>query len=60
MKKDLMSYCGDGVLDAADKYWNNAKKQTLLRRLTVIGVAALLGAGIIAAAFITRARETTS
>lgn len=56
MKKDLMSYCGDDILDAADKYWNNAKKQTLLRRLTVIGVAALLGVGIIAAALLTAAK----
>ena len=56
MKKDLMSYCGDGVLDAADKYWKNAKKQAVLRRLTVIGVAALLGAGIVAAALLTAAK----
>lgn len=56
MTKDIMSYCGDDVLDAADKYWNNAKKQTLLRRLTVIGVAALLGAGLIAAALFTAAK----
>ncbi len=56
MNNDIMSYCGDSILDAADKYWKNAKKQAVLRRLTVIGVAALLGAGIIAAALLTAAK----
>lgn len=53
MNKDIMSYCGDGILDDADKYWEKAKKRLMIRRITLICAAALLAAGMIAAAFIT-------
>ena len=53
MNKDIMSYCGDDILDAADKYWERSKNRPLLRRMAVICAAALLSAGMIAAAFIT-------
>ena len=53
MNKDIMSYCGDGILDDADKYWERSKNKPLLRRIAVICAAALLAAGMIAAAFIT-------
>ena len=49
MKKDIMSYCGDDVLDAADKNWNSANKKPKFGRFAVIAAAALVGAGLIAA-----------
>lgn len=49
MKNDIMSYCGDDILDAADKNWNNIKSKPKFRRFAVIAAAALVGAGLIAA-----------
>ena len=48
MKKDLMSYCGDEILDAADKNWNGTKSRSGLGCLAVIAAAALIGAALIA------------
>lgn len=50
MNKDIMSYCGDDILDAADRNWNRADKTPLLRRITVAAAVTLLTAGLIAAA----------
>ncbi len=49
MKKDIMSYCGDDVLDAADRNWDSAVKKPKLSRFAVIAAAALIGIGLIAA-----------
>ncbi len=56
MNKDIMSYCGDDILDEADKNWNKAGNKPALKRLTVIAAAALLTAGLIAAAVITASK----
>ncbi|MBR4255560.1 MAG: hypothetical protein IKQ18_00230 [Clostridia bacterium] len=49
MKNDIMSYCGDEVLDAADKNWDGANKKSKFGRFAVVAAAALVGAGLIAA-----------
>ena len=52
MNKDVMSFCSDDILDAADKYWEKAKKRLMIRRITLICAAVLTTAGLFAASLI--------